>query len=182
MSSGGERALLAGVQRAFHDQKVLGDRALAQLEEADLHLRLDPEANSVAVLVKHLRGNMRSRWRDFLERDGEKADRRRDEEFEVDRATRSDVLAWWEDGWEVALNAIDALREEDLGRTVTIRGEPHGVPQALLRQLTHYANHVGQIVLLAKHARGERWHTLSIPRGGSGAFNRTMGHAGGEER
>jgi hypothetical protein len=182
MSADGDRALLASVRQAFHDQKVLGDRALAQLEEADLHLRLDPEANSVAVLVKHLRGNMCSRWRDFLHSDGEKADRRRDEEFEVDRASRSEVLVWWEEGWEITLNAIDALREEDLGRTVTIRGEPHGVPQALLRQLTHYANHVGQIVLLAKHARGRRWRTLSIPRGGSGAFNRAMGHGDGDGR
>lgn len=175
MSAAAE-ALLEAVQRAFHDQKALGDRALAQLEAREMHLRLDPEANTVAVLVKHLWGNMRSRWTEFLSSDGEKADRRRDDEFEEHDASREHVLAWWEEGWRVTLTAVDALTASDLERTVTIRGEPHSVAQALTRQLTHYANHVGQIVLLAKHARGERWSTLSIPRGGSAAFNRRMGH------
>lgn len=152
------------IRRAYRAQKELGDRALAQLEEPDLHLRLDPESNSVAVIVKHLWGNMLSRWTDFLGSDGEKASRRRDEEFEEETASRDAVLAWWEQGWAAAFAALDALGPDDLVREVGIRGELHSVPRALVRQLTHYANHVGQIVLLAKHARGEEWRTLSIPR------------------
>lgn len=164
-------AILGDLGHAFRAQKKLGDGALAQLEDADVQVRVDPGSNSIAVIVKHLRGNMLSRWTEFLTEDGEKATRRRDEEFEVGRASLAEVLAWWEEGWGVALEAIDALRPDDLGRTVTIRGEPHSVPKALLRQLTHIAYHVGQIVLLAKHVRGELWTTLSIPRGGSAAFN-----------
>jgi hypothetical protein len=154
---------------SFRSQKALGDGALRQLEDADVVLRPDPASNSIAVIVKHLRGNMLSRWTDFLRSDGEKPERDRDGEFEVE------VVRWWEEGWEAALTELDALTVEDLSREVRIRGEPHSVPRALLRQLTHTAQHVGQIVLLAKHARGERWHTLSIPRGGTAGFNREKG-------
>ncbi len=168
-------AILGDIRHAFRAQKTLGDGALAQLEDPDVLLRLDVEGNSVAALVKHLRGNMLSRWTAFLTEDGEKATRRRDDEFEVEVASLAEVLAWWEEGWGVALATLDSLRPDDLERTVTVRGEPHSVPKALLRQLTHVAYHVGQIVLLAKHARGERWSTLSIPRGGSEAFNRGKG-------
>lgn len=167
--------LLGELKDAYRAQKRLGDGALAQLEDADVNARPDPLANSVAVIVKHLHGNMLSRWTDFLTSDGEKPERRRDEEFEEERATVAQVRAWWDEAWRVAFAELDALGPADLGRSVTIRGEPHSVPRALLRQLTHTAQHVGQIVLLAKHARGEEWRTLSIPRGGTAQFNRDKG-------
>lgn len=167
--------ILDEVRLSFKAQKTLGDGALVQLEDADVMLQLDPESNSVAVLVKHLRGNMISRWTGFLTSDGEKVERRRDDEFDLEAATLAGVLAWWEEGWDAALAELERLQPEDLARTVTIRGEAHSVPRALLRQLTHTAQHVGQIVQLAKHARGDRWATLSIPRGGTAAYNRGKG-------
>lgn len=163
------RTVLDELAAAYRAQKRLGDGALAQLEDADVNLRVDPLSNSIAVIVKHLRGNMLSRWRDFLTSDGEKPERRRDEEFEEEQADLAQVTGWWEEAWTVALGELEALTPADLERTVTIRGDPHGVTRALLRQLTHTAQHVGQLVLLAKHARGGRWRTLSIPRGGSAA-------------
>ncbi|MEJ2290325.1 MAG: DUF1572 family protein [Deinococcales bacterium] len=169
------QTVLDELKAAYRAQKALGDGALRQLEDADVLLRPDPDSNSVAVLAKHLRGNMLSRWTDFLSSDGEKPERRRDDEFEVDAATADEVRSWWEEGWSVALAELERLQPDDLAREVRIRGEPHSVPRALLRQLTHTAQHVGQIVLLAKHARGERWVTLSIPKNGTAAFNRGMG-------
>lgn len=149
----------------FRRYKEMGERAMAQVEEADLGRALDPEGNSIAVLVRHLRGNMRSRWRDFLTTDGEKPDRDRDSEFEEGGSVdRERLAAGWEEGWAELFRAMEALRPTDLERVVTIRGEPHSVLQAILRQLTHASYHVGQIVLLAKHFRGESWETLSIPR------------------
>jgi hypothetical protein len=158
----------------FRMYKDLGDKAMAQLaDDADIFRTLDPESNSVAIIVKHLRGNMRSRWTDFLTSDGEKPDRHRDEEFEMREGLgRADVLRWWEEGWSVLFAALDGLTEDDLGRTVTIRGEPHTVVQAIQRQVAHYASHVGQIVLLAKHLRSSEWKTLSIPRGKSEEYLR----------
>lgn len=151
--------------------KRLAERAMQQLEDGDLFAQLDSEANSIAVLVKHMSGNMRSRWTDFLTTDGEKPDRNRDGEFEIDAGTTRDaVISWWEDGWRRVFEAIAALRPDDLTRTVRIRGEPHTVMQAINRQLTHYAQHVGQIVLLAKHLKGSDWESLSIPRGQSKAY------------
>ena len=164
--------LLEELEDAFRAQKRLGDGALAQLEDADVRLRPDPSSNSIAVIVKHLHGNMLSRWTDFLGSDGEKPARRRDEEFVEDVAGIAQVRSWWEQAWQAALTELGALAPADLERTVTIRGEAHSVPRALLRQLTHTAQHVGQIVLLAKHARGEDWRTLSIPRGGSAQADR----------
>jgi len=166
---------LAEIAAAFRAQKRLGDGALAQLEDADVRLRLDPGSNSIAVIVKHLHGNLLSRWTDFLTSDGEKPERRRDEEFEEEAAGLAQVLPWWEEAWKVVLDALDRLTPDDLTGTVSIRGEEHTVVRALLRNLTHTAQHVGQIVLLAKHARGEAWRTLSVPRGGSRAFNRDKG-------
>jgi hypothetical protein len=129
---------------------------------------LDPESNSVATLVKHIAGNARSRFTDFLTSDGEKLDRFRDQEFEVsEKTTREEVLRWWEQAWEHVFSALDSLTPEDVQRTVTIRSEPHTVMQALNRALAHYAQHIGQIVFLAKHLRSEQWRTLSIPRGKS---------------
>jgi hypothetical protein len=173
---------LEETRASFRSQKALGDGALRQLEDADVTLRPDPGSNSIAVIVKHLRGNMRSRWTNFLDSDGEKPERDRDGEFEVEAATASEVVRWWEEAWAAALPELDALTVDDLSAEVQIRGEPHSVPRALLRQLTHTAQHVGQIVLLAKHARGDRWHTLSIPKGGTAAFNRRKGFDAGEDR
>lgn len=159
---------LEEVQRQFRGHKRMGEAAMAQLRDEDFFVTLDPESNSVAILVKHLAGNMRSRFTDFLTSDGEKPDRFRDREFELTPSTtRADVMKWWEDGWSVVFAAIDPLKPEDIMRTVTIRGEPHTVLQAINRQIAHYAQHTGQIVFLAKHLRSSDWKTLSIPRGKS---------------
>ena len=147
--------------------KRLGDGAIAQLTDEQLFVTLDPQSNSVAILVKHMAGNMLSRFRDFLTSDGEKPDRSRDQEFELDTATRVEVMRWWEQGWAQVFSTLDGLTPEDVTHTVTIRGEPHTVLQAINRQIAHYAYHIGQIVLLAKHLRGGEWSTLSIPRGQS---------------
>ena len=161
------------VRRQMRGYKRMGESAMGQLRDDDFFLTLDPESNSVAILVKHLAGNMRSRFTDFLKSDGEKPDRFRDHEFEVSGATtRADVMRWWEEGWACVACAIDALTPQDVTRTVTIRGEPHTVLQALNRQIAHYAAHVGQIVFLAKHLRSGEWRTLSIPRGKSEEFKK----------
>jgi hypothetical protein len=152
--------------------KELADKAIAQASDDDLFRQLDDEANSIAVIVRHIAGNMRSRWTDFLTSDGEKPDRHRDQEFEIPpTATRSALLAEWEGAWSVTLRAIESLDSGDLLRTVTIRGEPHSVLRAIERQTRHYAQHVGQIVLLAKHWRGSAWTSLSIPRGKSAEYS-----------
>src|SRR5262249_37180153 len=143
--------------------------------DEQLFVTLDAESNSVAILVRHLAGNMRSRWTDFLTSDGEKPDRYRDQEFIIDLNTkRSELIEWWEGGWRYVFDAIEALRSEDIMRTVTIRQEPHTVLQAINRQLGHYAGHVGQIVFLAKHLKSSEWKTLSVPRGQSKQFNQMM--------
>jgi hypothetical protein len=158
-------------RRQMRGYKRMGEGAMSQLGDNDFFLTLDPESNSVAILVKHLAGNMRSRFTDFLTSDGEKPDRFRDREFEVSGATtRNDVMRWWEEGWACVVSAIEALKPEDVTRTVTIRGEPHTVLQALNRQIAHYAAHIGQIVFLAKHLRSSEWRSLSIPRGKSEEF------------
>jgi hypothetical protein len=154
--------------RQFRGHKRMGEAAMAQLRDEDFFVTLDPESNSVAILVKHLSGNMRSRFTGFLTSDGEKPDRFRDREFEITPATtRTEVMQWWENGWAAVFEAIDHLQPEDVMRTVTIRGEPHTVMQAINRQIAHYAQHTGQIVFLAKHLRSSEWKTLSIPRGKS---------------
>lgn len=159
---------LEEARRQMRGHKRMGEGAMAQLRDEDFFVTLDPESNSVAILVKHLAGNMRSRFTDFLTSDGEKPDRFRDREFEVTPATtRADVMKWWEEGWAVVFAAIDPLKPQDVMRMVTIRGEPHTVLQAINRQIAHYAQHIGQIVFLAKHLRSSEWKTLSIPRGKS---------------
>ncbi len=156
------------IKRQFRGHKRMGEAAMAQLEEDDFFVTLDPESNSVAALVKHLAGNARSRFTDFLTSDGEKADRFRDQEFEVSaKTTREEVMRWWTEAWLHVFSTLDSLKPEDLQRTVTIRTEPHTVMQALNRALAHYAQHIGQIVFLAKHLRSAQWQTLSIPRGKS---------------
>ncbi len=157
----------------FHYYKKLGERAMAQCPDEDLFAALDGESNSIAVIVKHIAGNMRSRWRDFLTTDGEKADRNRDTEFENPPQTRAELMEAWERGWKYVFDALEPLREADLTRTVTIRSEPHSVMQAINRQIAHYAHHVGQILLLAKHyacAKTGKWESLSVPRGKSAEF------------
>jgi hypothetical protein len=152
----------------FRGHKRMGEGAMAQLKDDEFFVTLDLESNSVAILVKHLAGNMRSRFTDFLTTDGEKPDRFRDQEFELTSATtRAGVMKWWEEGWARVFTAIEGLKPEDVGRTVTIRGQPHTVLQAVNRQIAHYAQHIGQIVFLAKHLRSDQWKTLSIPRGKS---------------
>ena len=155
----------------FHQTKQLGERAMAQVSDEQLFIALDEEANSIAVIVKHMAGNMRSRWTDFLTTDGEKPGRNRDAEVEAPPATRQALMGLWEEGWTRVFEAVEPLSEADLGRTVTIRGEPHSVMQAINRQSAHYAYHVGQIVFLAKHYAGGNWQSLSIPRNRSAEFN-----------
>src|SRR5262245_16397889 len=159
----------------FRALKKQGDRAMEQLDDEQFFVTLDAESNSVAILIKHLAGNMRSRWMDFLTSDGEKPDRYRDQEFIIDANTkRAELIEWWERGWRYVFDAVEALRPEDVMRTVTIRQQPHTALQAIDRQLTHYAGHVGQIVFLAKHLKSTEWKTLSVPRGQSEQFNQMM--------
>ena len=158
--------------RQFRKYKALADGALAQIADADLFRTIDSESNSIALVVKHLSGNMRSRWTDFLTSDGEKPDRNRDREFELEAGdTGARILAGWESGWKLLFGALESLAPGDLTRTVRIRAEAHTVMQAINRQLTHYAYHVGQIVLLARHFAGSRWTSLSIPKGQSKEFD-----------
>lgn len=166
---------LEEARRQMRGHKRMGEGAMAQLKDEDFFVTLDPESNSVAILVKHLAGNMRSRFTDFLTSDGEKPDRFRDQEFELTpTATRADVMKWWEEGWARVFAAIDPLKPEDVMRIVPIRGEPHTVLQAVNRQIAHYAQHIGQIVFLAKHLRSSEWKTLSIPRGKSEEFKKVV--------
>jgi hypothetical protein len=158
----------------FRYYKKLGERAMEQVRDEQLFAALDEEANSIAIIVKHMTGNMRSRWTDFLTTDGEKPNRNRDSEFVDPPVTRAALMADWESGWACVFAAIEPLTEADLGRTVTIRGEAHSVLQAINRQLAHYPHHVGQIVLLAKHYAGGHWQSLSVPRNKSAEFNRRV--------
>jgi len=158
----------------FAYYKRLAERAIDQLTDEQLFEAIDDEANSIAIIVKHMSGNMLSRWTDFLTTDGEKPTRNRDGEFEEPPATRAALLATWESGWSSVFSALRPLTEADLTRTVTIRGEAHSVMQAINRQLAHYPHHIGQIVLLAKHFAGDHWQSLSIPRKGSVEFNRKV--------
>jgi hypothetical protein len=158
----------------FRYYKGLADRAMAQAGDDDLFAVLDGESNSIAVIVKHIAGNMLSRWTDFLTADGEKPTRNRDSEFVDPPATRAALLEMWENGWACLFAALEPLTDADLERTVTIRGEAHSVMQAVNRQLAHYSYHVGQIVFLAKHLAGDRWQSLSVPRNKSAEFNRKV--------
>jgi hypothetical protein len=157
----------------FRQYKRLGDRAVAQCPDEGLFVTLDAESNSIAIIVKHMAGNMRSRWRDFLTTDGEKPDRNRDSEFEAPPKTRAELIEMWEGGWKYLFDALGPLTDADLTKTVNIRSSPHSVMQAINRQVAHYAHHVGQIVFLAKHfatKAGKKWESLSVPRGQSTQF------------
>jgi hypothetical protein len=159
--------------RSLRGYRRLGEGAMAQVSDEQLFVQLDPESNSIAVIVRHLNGNMKSRFTDFLVSDGEKPWRNRDQEFEQPAgSTRAEVMQAWDEGWDLVLSTVKSLQPADVGRTVTIRGEPHTVLQAVSRQVAHYAYHVGQIVFVAKHLRSSEWKSLSIPRGKSAEFNR----------
>lgn len=169
-----EQTFLQSALKEFRDYKALGDKTFAQLNEKDFHFQPNEECISIAIIIQHLRGNMLSRWTNFLSEDGEKQWRQRDDEFEIHSFNREQLLKLWEEGWQLVLNTIESLKEEDLAKTIFIRSKPHSVVAAINRQLTHYASHVGQIILLGKIIKGKNWQTLSIPRGQSPAFNSKM--------
>jgi len=166
----------------FRYYKKLADRAMEQVSEQDLFALLDDEANSIAIIVKHLAGNMRSRWTEFLTTDGEKPSRNRDSEFVDPPTTRAELMALWESGWECLFGALEPLTDADMGRKIKIRGEAHSVMQAINRQVAHYSCHVGQIVLLAKHYAGERWESLTVPKNKSAEFNRKVAKGEASQR
>lgn len=165
--------LIEEIRRQMRGHKRQAEGAFAQLGDEDFFVTLDPESNSVAILIRHIAGNMRSRFTDFLTSDGEKPDRHRDREFEMaDKPSREALMQAWEQGWSVVFQALDSLQPQHAMQTIYIRQEPHTVVQALNRALAHYAFHIGQIVFLAKHLRSSEWKTLSVPRGKSEEFNR----------
>jgi hypothetical protein len=162
------------VLNSFRNYKKLADRAIDQVSDEEFFAVIDAESNSIAVIVKHIAGNLHSRWRDFLTTDGEKPDRDRDTEFEMVGDTRESLMEFWESGWQTLFDAIEPLTEDDFSKTVTIRGEPHSVVEAINRQLTHYSYHIGQIVFLAKHLKSSEWKTLSVPRHRSAECNQQL--------
>ena len=164
----------ADALKSFRNYKRLAERAIEQVSDEEFFAQIDTEANSIAVIVKHIAGNLHSRWRDFLMSDGETADRDRDSEFELIGDSRESLMRFWETGWQTLFENVEPLEVGDFSRTITIRGEPHTVVEAINRQLTHYAYHIGQIVLLAKHFRSSGWKTLSVPRNKSAAFNQFL--------
>lgn len=170
---------LSAIINTFEANKRLADRAVAQVPDDKLHVALDENTNSIAVIMKHVAGNLISRWTDFLTTDGEKPWRNRDDEFVDSFGSRVEILDYWERGWASLFETLNKLNTEDLGRTVPIRGEPHSVPLALARSLGHTCYHIGQIVQVARIQAGHNWNTLTIPRGGSEEFNRqTWAQAG----
>jgi hypothetical protein len=160
--------------QSFRNYKRLAERAIEQVRDEEFFAAIDAEANSIGVVVKHIAGNLVSRWSDFLTSDGEKPSRNRDTEFEMIGDTRESLMEYWERGWKTLFDSLEPLTAEDFSRTVTIRGEPHTVVEAVNRQLTHYAYHIGQIVLLAKHFKSSDWKTLSVPKSKSAEFNKFL--------
>jgi hypothetical protein len=165
---------LKDATEVFRYYKKLSDRALDQVPGEALYTALDSESNSIAVVMKHVAGNLRSRWRDFLTSDGEKPDRNRDAEFEDPPQTRTELMALWESGWTMLFDTLATLADDDLGRTIYIRGEGHSVMQAVNRSLTHVVYHCGQITYLAKHFAAANWKPLTVPRGMSATFNQRV--------
>ena len=169
------RVYIDDVAERYRDVKKLAERALAQIDHDDFHARIDPDSTTIAEIVKHIGGNLKSRFTDFLTTDGEKPDRHRDQEFEITEADSVEsLMQQWETGWGCVFDSLEALTPEDLNRTVLIRGEPHTIAKALSRSLTHISSHAGQIVFLARHLKSGEFQTLSIPRGGSEEFMRRM--------
>jgi hypothetical protein len=170
-----QRALLRGFEEEFQRTKNLAERAIAQLDDAELHTQLNERQNSIASIFQHVAGNAMSRWTNFLTSDGEKSTRNRESEFVDRRLSRTDLLSIWDRGWKCLFDALASLTDADLLRTVTIRREPHTVCKAITRQMAHYGWHVGQIALIAKHIKGKSWQYLTIPPGQTLDFNRKMG-------
>lgn len=166
----------------FRSYKGLADRAMVQVSDEEFFRLLDAESNSIATIVKHVAGNLKSRWTDFLTTDGEKPDRNRDEEFVAGDDTRESLMAFWESSWEILFSTLNSLKAEDFAKTVTIRQQPHAVSDAINRQLAHYSYHIGQITFLAKHLRSEDWKTLSVPKNKSSAFNSFISENKDDER
>lgn len=165
---------LTDVVQSFRNYKKLADRAIEQVSDEQFFAVIDAESNSIAVVIKHIAGNLHSRWREFLTTDGEKPDRNRDNEFVLVDDTRESLLNSWESGWDTLFRAIEPLTNEDFSRTIKIRGEPHTAIEAINRQLTHYSYHIGQIVFLAKHLKSSDWKTLSVPRNRSHEYNQHL--------
>lgn len=166
---------LSDAVESFRNYKKMAEKAMEQVSDEEFFRAIDEEANSIAVIIKHIAGNQKSRWTDFLTSDGEKPDRFRDGEFvALGEDTRESLMRFWEAGWQTLFDAVEPLSIEDFQKFVTIRGEPHTIVEAINRQLTHYAYHIGQIVLLAKHFRSDQWQTLSVPRNKSAEFNRFL--------
>ena len=172
MSLGNE--YLKVVQERFTSVKSLGEKTISQLSEDDIHWRFNEASNSVAVIVKHVSGNMVSRWTDFLTTDGEKANRNRDQEFEAERFSKQELMTIWEKGWNALFDALNEMSEQDLLKDIYIRGERHTVLDAIERQMAHYAYHIGQIVFIGKQLKGDAWESLSIPKGNSEQYLQQM--------
>ncbi|MFO1022679.1 MAG: DUF1572 family protein [Planctomycetales bacterium] len=168
------KSMIDGAIASFRSNKSWADKAVAQLSDDKLHVALDPNTNSIAVIMKHVAGNLLSRWTDFLTSDGEKSWRNRDDEFVDTFDKRDELIAYWETGWQKTFDSLASLSSDDLARTVTIRGEPHSVPLAIQRSLAHSAYHVGQILLIARILAGDHWTTITIPRGASANFNQQV--------
>ncbi|MCF3108572.1 DUF1572 domain-containing protein [Niabella sp. CC-SYL272] len=169
-----ETIFIQSAIQQFKDYKALAEKTFAQLSDADFHFQPDDANNNLAVNITHMHGNMLSRWTNFLTEDGEKEWRKRDEEFEEQQLDRARLMTLWEEGWQCLFNALESLKPEDLDRTITIRTKPLTVIEAVHRQLTHYAYHVGQIVFIGKHIRNDQWQSLSIKKGDSKAFNEQL--------
>jgi hypothetical protein len=169
---------------SFRAYKKMADKAIAQVNDDELFVTIDDESNSIAIVMKHMAGNMLSRWTDFLTTDGEKPTRNRDMEFVAESTDKNELIDYWERGWNALFTAVEPLQLDDFGKTVSIRGEEHTIVKAINRQLTHYAYHIGQIVFLAKHFRSSEWKSLSIPKNKSAAFNQYLqqGKAVGQDR
>jgi|SRR5678815_4469503 len=169
---------------SFRAYKKMADKAIAQVNDDELFVTIDDESNSIAIVMKHMAGNMLSRWTDFLTTDGEKPTRNRDMEFVIESRDKDELIDYWERGWNALFTAVEPLQLDDFEKTVSIRGEEHTIVKAINRQLTHYAYHIGQIVFLAKHFRSSEWRSLSIPKNKSAAFNQYLqqGKAAGQDR
>ena len=164
--------------QSFRNYRKMAERAIEQVSEEEFFKTIDAEANSIAVIVKHIAGNLHSRWRDFLTTDGEKPERNRDTEFEMIADTRESLMQFWETGWQTLFENVEPLTADDFSKTITIRGQKHTIVEAINRQLTHYSYHIGQIVFLAKHFKSSEWRTLSVPRNRSADFNKYLTDSG----
>ena len=163
--------IISSAATAFRNQKTWADKAIVQLQDDQLRVSLDPNTNSIAVIMKHVAGNLLSRWTDFMTTDGEKSWRNRDDEFVDSFRSREEVLEYWDNGWMCLLTTLEQLESDDLSKSVTIRGEAHSVPLAIHRSLAHCGYHCGQIIMIARILAGDKWDTISIPRGGSATYN-----------